>query len=115
MMKSVSIAITAACLFGCSSPGDLRKASPNLDLTSQKPSKNVATCIADKWENGIFGAVPISMRPTPGGYTLSWVNRAGGVGLLVDVDDSGAGSKTRYFQGGVIGAGRFEAAVLNCQ
>ena len=116
MLKLIIVEFVAIFLTGCSSPGDIRSTSPNLDLVSQKSSKTVAICIADKWENGgLFATVPVNMRPTTSGYTMSWLNGMGGVGLLVDVDDLGTGSKTQYFQGGVIGAGRFEVAVLNCQ
>lgn len=120
-MKNISARlvslISIILLTSCASPGDMRKEKADLQFTSQKSAKFIAVCIADNWENGgLFGnTVPVNMRPTTTGYTLSWINGMGGTGLLVDVDDTQLGSKTNYFRGGVIGAGKFEEALNSCQ
>lgn len=108
--------LAIATLFGCASPEEVRKRTPDFVVTSVKASKTVAVCIADKWENGaVIGTINVNMRPTIDGYTMSLINGSGGVGLLVDVTDHNNGSETRYFTAGVIGSGRFEAAVKQCQ
>lgn len=104
-------------LLGCSSPAALRKATPDLEVQSAKTANAVATCIADRWENGgVLGQnVPVNMRPTSTGYTLNWINGMGGVGLLADVDNASGGSRTRFFTGGAIGTTPFANAVRSCQ
>ena len=115
-LKFAVLIIAALIVSGCSSPGALRSSGPDLNLTSNKPAKVVAPCIADGWENsGVFGNVPISMRPTQMGYSVSWINGAGGVGMLADIGEEGTGSRTKYYRGAVLGSSGFEAAVKNCQ
>lgn len=106
-----------AFLFGCATPRDMRNEEPTASYTSAKPSKNVAICIADKWENGgAFGtAVQVAMRPTVTGYTAAWVTGIDGVGLFVDIDDVPPGSRTRLFKHGIIGIGSFQDSVSSCQ
>lgn len=105
-------------LLGCATPADLRTRAPALELTSSRPAKPVAICIADRWENlGIFGGtIPVNMRPTTNGYTVSWRNEAWGhTGLLADINDVEAGSTTRYFKNAVLGEKSFDNAVVECQ
>lgn len=110
--------LMATALSGCATPAEMRQRTPDLELKSTFPSKEVSTCIADRWENlsWVGGTIPINMRPIEGGYTVSWRNEAWGhTSLLVDVKDIPEGSFTRYFKNAVLGEGTFDEAVKNCQ
>ena len=116
--SNLFIVVATAYLCGCATPADMRTRVPSLELTSNHPAKPVAICISDRWENlGVFGGtIPVNMRPTSDGYTVSWRNEAWGhTGLLVDVNDTSTGSITRYFKNVVLGEGSFDNAVKECQ
>ena len=82
---------------------------------SIKTSKVVTMCIVDKWENGsMFGARPVSMRASSTGNVLTIYN-GDAVSFLADIDDINTGSRTRYFEGNVIGVSVFRDAVMACQ
>ncbi len=69
---SLVVMVLAVLIAGCATPIDMRKLTPELDLTSSKTAKAVALCIADRWENTTVmeSSFPISMRPTNEGYTI---------------------------------------------
>jgi hypothetical protein len=116
--SSLVLCISTIWLFGCATPADLRTKTPSLELTSSRPAKPVAICIVERWENfGILGTtIPVNMRPTTDGYTVSWRNEAWGhTGLLADVSDVLNGSTTRYFKNLVLSEGSFDNAVKECQ
>lgn len=103
-------------LIGCATPAELRQQTPVLDLKSSKTSKTVAVCISDKWEGmGAFGgAITVNMRLTKTGYVVSLpIN--GQTGMLVDIDDAGTGSATKYYKGLVLLEGSFVDAIKDCQ
>lgn len=103
---------------GCATPTALRTTKPSLKLISEKSAKIVSTCIANKWENlGLFGVtIPVNMRPTELGFTLSVRNEVWGhTQLLADVIEEKLGSSTLYFKGAVIGTSSFDHAVEVCQ
>lgn len=103
-------------LLGCATPAELRQQAPVLDLKSNKPSKTVAICISDKWEGmGAFGgAITVNMRLTKTGYVVSLpINTQ--TGMLVDVDDAGTGSTTKYYRGLVLLERSFVQAIKDCQ
>ena len=120
---SLVLCVATVWLFGCATPVDIRTRTPSLELTSSRPAKPVAICIADRWENSnIWGklqdGLPINMRPTPDGYTvLASVRTAFETypGFLADINDTPSGSTTRYFENAVLGAGSLEKAVKECQ
>jgi hypothetical protein len=95
----------------------MRTKGPALEVKSIHPAKQVAACIANRWENsGVFGTtVPVTMRQAEEGYTVSSYNASWGkTDLLADVNDVAGGSITRYYKS--IGATeRFENAVKECQ
>lgn len=103
-------------LFGCATPDELRQQAPLLNLKSNKPSKSVAICISDKWEGmGAFGgALTVNMRPTKTGYVVS-LPLNGQTGMLVDIDDVGTGSTTKYYKGLVLLESELVEAIKNCQ
>ena len=105
-------------LSACASPSEMRAKPPAQVFTSSADAKSVAVCIANKWENlGVFGStLPISMRPTMTGYTVSLVNpQSAQTQLLVDIDEATTGSITRYFKHIVLGEGAFDNALAACQ
>lgn len=117
---SLVVMVLAVLIAGCATPIDMRKLTPELDLTSSKTAKAVALCIADRWENTTVmeSSFPISMRPTNEGYTIKatvedilqqWTR------LLADVNDGPNGSTTRYYKNGMLGVGSFDQAVKYCQ
>lgn len=103
-------------LIGCATPAELRQQTPVLDLKSSKTSKAVAICISDKWEGmGAFGgALTVNMRLTNTGYVVS-LPLNGQTGMLVDVDNAGTGSTTKYYKGLVWLEGELEQAIKGCQ
>ena len=121
-MKKISLffilSLIASTLSACATPAEMRQRAPELEFKSTFPSKTVAICIADRWENlsWVGGTIPVNMRPTNDGYTVSWRNEAWGhTGLLVDIKDTTDGSLTRYFKNMVLGEGTFDQVVIDCQ
>lgn len=111
-----AICLFASTLLSCATPAELRQQTPALDLKSNKSSKVVAICISDKWEGlGAFGgAITVNMRLTKTGYVVSLpIN--GQTGMLVDIDDAGTGSATKYYKGLVLLEGSFVDAIKDCQ
>jgi hypothetical protein len=103
-----------ALLLGCSTPGQMRQHVPDLELKSNRPAKDVAVCIADKWENGsalsfFGGTYPISMRMTNDGYIVSITTYPT---LFVDVNDAPNGSLIKFFRDSV--SPGFESDVKKC-
>lgn len=117
LKTSLVICAAMACLLGCASPNEMRAKGPSLEVRSSHPAKQVADCIANRWENsGWLGTtVPITMRQTQEGFTVSFYNAAWGkTDLLADVNDVEGGSITRYYAGS--GATESAAkAVRECQ
>ena len=108
--------LTIVLSVACTTPAGIRENPPSIKYQSKKGSQAVAMCIADKWESGgLFGStVPVSMRPTPNGFTVSLAG-AGNTMLLVDVEPFAGGSQTSYFKGIVWGEGSFDLIVKECQ
>lgn len=112
----IVIFLFASTLLGCATPAELRKQAPVLELKSPKLSKSVAICISEKWEGmGAFGgAITVNMRITKTGYVVSLpINTQ--TGMLVDIDDAGTGSTTKYYKGLVMLEGSFVQAIKDCQ
>ncbi|OZA12559.1 MAG: hypothetical protein B7Y05_11960 [Polynucleobacter sp. 24-46-87] len=111
-----AITLSSSILLGCATPAELRQQAPLLNLKSSKTSKAVAVCVSDKWEGmGTFGgAINVNMRLTKTGYVVSLpIN--GQTGMLVDIDDAGTGSTTKYYKGLVLLEGSFVDAIKSCQ
>lgn len=108
----------ALLLAGCATPNAMRKDQPSAAFQSKRPAKDVAICIAERWENsGSLGVtVPVRLRPTQTGHLVSVRNDAWGhTALMADVDDVGTGSQTRYYKRLVLGEGTFDKIVADCQ
>lgn len=117
LISALVLCAGMACLISCAGPNEMRKSGPSLELRSSHPSKKVAVCIAGRWENlGIFGTtIPITMRPTEAGFTVSSYNETWGkTDLLADVIDVKDGSETRLFKS-ISMTERFEKAARECQ
>lgn len=126
-VKTLLITSIATGLFGCAAPtgpGDLRKETPALKITSKKPAIEVAICIADFFDNPAnkgFGATgplastsPAVMRPTKSGYVISFT-MTGQIGMIVDVDEAQGGSVTRYYKGAALQGQSSIDGVKGCQ
>ena len=104
-------------IFGCASPATLRIQMPYLDLDSTSPAKEVAACIAHRWESsGTTGtALRINMKSSPSGYTVNW-SEGDRTFVLTDVDDRPDGSSIRYFRlRDALYLEGFDAAVMLCR
>ena len=110
------IVLISSLMVACTTPAGIRENPPKNKYQSKKTSQAVAICIADKWESGgLFGStVPITMRPTSNGYTVSLAG-AGNTMLLVDVESLASGSQSLYYKGIVWGEGSFDLIVKECQ
>lgn len=112
--------LSVTALSGCSlSPGELRaKYSPDVVHTSAKHSKEIAMCVADKWENSnVIGAsVRVSFRPTSFGYTVSKY-LCDELHYLIDITDTSTGTQTKAWRYKVMSLGRDSnmSAISDCQ
>ncbi|QWD91628.1 hypothetical protein [Polynucleobacter sp. MWH-Braz-FAM2G] len=115
-MKVLAAISILFALVGCATPAELRSQKPLLDLKSTKPAKDVAICIADKWEGlgGFGGALTVNMRVTTSGYVVS-LPLNGQTGMLVDIDNDGTGSTTKYYKGLVLLEQKLVQAIKDCQ
>lgn len=119
MYKIFTPAALAISFFaaGCTtSPKDARDNTPTLELSSEKSSKIVAACIAEKWED-LYRVGALSVRPTPKGFTVIQQDQLGfgkDIPFLADIEDQGSGSITRYYNN-AISARKIDQSVINCQ
>lgn len=112
LLKNAS-AIAAAVLLVACAPMNTRDQAPAEVFESAKSAKDVAVCISDAWD--AFGT-PAQMRPIKDGYSVSWINPAWGfAALVVDVADRSSGSQSTYFKKLVLGEGRHDRVVRECQ
>jgi hypothetical protein len=86
---------------GCSTPGDLRKKSPALDMNSAKNSRDVIGCVAVKLQDALGSRARLNSRPISDGYTV-WVDAdvtpfGKDTSIVVDVTDTKNGSNTRFY------------------
>lgn len=117
-MRKFVLLIVAACLVSCATPEQMRKEGPFLTVASKKPSQAVAMCISSKWENlGLFRtAVPVNMRMTEQGYTVSVFNAAiSQTDYLLDIANTSSGSTTKYYKRVNSLGSDFDDAVKSCQ
>lgn len=119
---SLFLWLATLLLFGCASPAEMRARAPLLELSSIRPSKPVAVCIADRWENTTYmngPGLPITMRETTEGYTVIGIMQSmvqTWTGLLADINNSPSGSTTRYYKSaGMLSSGSFDNVVKECQ
>lgn len=118
-----SILIIALALTACATPSELRKTPAVLDVSSNKPAKQVAICISEGWENavptGALTPMPINTSLKANGYSIIGKSRSllGGQGtvILADIADTTSGSTTRYYKNGWPGFGSHDVIVTSCQ
>lgn len=117
-MKIYIHLLVITLLSACASPAQMRQENPFLHLKSTKSSKDVAICVSSKWENlGILRtAVPVNMRLTENGYTLTVFNTAiSQTDYLLDIVNVGNGSESKYYKRINALGEPFDNAVKNCQ
>lgn len=116
--------LIAVLLTACTTPAERRMQRPELDLTSPKPSRDVAVCIADKWENTKqfmgFSSDPVNTGMKPNGYSVSVTGsnlyRNHTTLTLADVTDrQPSGSATKYYKAYGGGFGDYDEVVKQCQ
>ena len=123
-MKLLLSLFIAIGLSGCATPSDLRKKTPSLDMTSKRTAKEVALCIAEKWENTkpfmSLSSPPVNTNIRSNGYSIIVTNIAlasSNAVALADVTEIEMASATRYYKlwGSGSGYGDYDQAVIECQ
>ena len=96
-MKQISrlllFALTVATLTGCATPGELSRKSPVIEYDSQKPAREVTSCISKKWAE--YTSM-ITSLVTDTGYSISLQHPMAGTDATAVIEDKGTGSHVRY-------------------
>lgn len=96
-------ALAAAFVVGaCATPDDMRAREPTAKVANKRPAAEVATCIADRWDNTTVLGAPVAafglrLRPTAAGHIITVVNGHGGIVYMADVLARSAGSETNFY------------------
>lgn len=120
-MKLLITLVVAMSLVGCATPADRRKQPPNIETSSKKSAKEVASCITEKWENVTsFGSgKPINTNIKLNGYSIMITETAAAgntnTWALVDVLENQSESTTKYYRDRGPGFGDYDKAVTDCQ
>jgi hypothetical protein len=104
LLLPFSAALVAIVLIGCATkPKELQQKPPEIKFVSLKSSKQIAECIADKWQNAPFTSLitgTLTSRTTPRGYTVIQ-NANGGLGadpaFVSDINDIPTGTVTFFY------------------
>lgn len=111
--------IFAACIVliaGCHTPDALRMKSPSLELSSSASAKIVANCISEKWRGAPDGNTSVNLQRSNDEYHISMTNLDLNNTLLVaDVKEQQGGSSTRYVNGYLFNAKKYDLMVIDCQ
>lgn len=100
----------------CATPNDLRQRRPDLVVDSEHAAKMVAICIADKWEHGaMMQTLPISMRETTIGYSITMLNSNGYLFMLADISALPENRSKTVIHMNTLGTGDFLSRVQSCQ
>ncbi|MEC5215057.1 hypothetical protein RCH06_003634 [Polaromonas sp. CG_9.5] len=113
---SITSLFFVTAIAGCATPSELREKGPAYVLTSNISAKQVAACIASKWESAspLFGTQPVNMKIQKDGYSVALGNE--GTMFLVDVKElPGGGSSTAFFKYRDPPVKIFEPHVKSCQ
>jgi hypothetical protein len=122
-MKLLFSLFVAIALSSCATPADRRKNPPDIVTSSKKSAKEVAICIAEKWENTKpfmgFSSPPVNTTLKLNGYSITATN-TNNVGstntfALADVTENQLGSTTKYFKMGGGGFGDYDQVVKERQ
>ena len=122
-MKLLFSLFIAIGLSGCATPADRRQNPPDIVTSSKKSAKEVAICIAEKWENAKpfmgFSSPPVNTNLKLNGYSIMATDRAlaGNTSTfaLADVIENQLESTTKYYKMGGGGFGDYDQAVKDCQ
>lgn len=96
-MRNLVVATGLAILAGCASVADTRSNPPLLNLSSQKPAREVAECIRDSWQGTtVLGASVGGILQMSGNRYSILAPDAQAPLHLVDVEPSKIGSTVRY-------------------
>jgi len=122
-MRIIIASILIALLAACATPADRRSQRPDLNLFSEKSAKEVAICIADKWENSkpffALSSIPVSTSMKPNGYaiTATTTATAGNTNTiaLVDIIEIDNQVQIKYYRQSASGLGDYDDAVTACQ
>ena len=122
-MNRFVIALLVLIASACTTPAERRAQSPNLDLTSSKPAKDVAICIAEKWQNTrpfmTLSSPPVNTNMRVNGFsvTVTDTNRMGSTNTiaLADITETQNTSGTKYYKMAGGGFGDYDEAVKLCQ
>jgi hypothetical protein len=64
--------VLVAGLCACATPDEMRHGKPFVELTSVRQAKDVALCIAKRWENSGYGGTPsVKFRLSETGYIVA--------------------------------------------
>lgn len=96
-MKCAALAIALVFMAGCASVADTRSNPPLLTLNSQKPARDLAECIRDRWQSTtVLGASIGGILQSSGSRYSVLAPDAQAPLHLVDVEPSKGGSTVRY-------------------
>lgn len=96
-MKCVALAIALVLMAGCASVADTRSNPPLLTLYSQKPARDLAECIRDRWQSTtVMGASIGGILQSSGDRYSVLAPDAQAPLHLVDVEPSKGGSTVQY-------------------
>ena len=123
MNRRIIILLITIVVAACASPAERRNQAPNLDLSSSKSAKDVAICIAEKWENTrpfmALSSPPVNTNIRAQGFsiTVTDTNRMGSTNTiaLADISEKQAASDTKYYKMAGGGFGDYDDAVKQCQ
>ena len=113
-MKTLLVTLSAAVALSACAASDPRSSSPALVLSSKRPAKESALCIASAWDKL---SAPANVRETERGFSVYWVNTGlGHVALLVDIERTETQLVTTTFRKNfALGVSRHESAIKDCQ
>jgi hypothetical protein len=99
LLHPILATLIAIVLLGCAAKSnELRQKSAEIKFVSLKSSKQIAECIAEKWQYVPFTG-PLISRTTPKGYTIiQYAN--GGVGapaFVSDINDIPTGTESIFY------------------
>lgn len=115
-LSHIIFAVCIVLIAGCRTPDALRMKSPSLELSSSASAKIVAACISEKWKSAPDGNTSVSLLQFGDVYSLSMINLDLNNTLLVaDVKEKQDGSSTRYVNGYLFNAKKYNQMVIDCQ
>lgn len=113
MKTIITIGIASLLLVGCGTLEGLRSKEPEFKVSSTNGTKEVALCIADKWESYVGDPSTISMREKQVGHQVMMTCQYGPC-LFADILPNGKGSTTTLYSTAV-GASAMLDHVKSCQ